>query len=228
MGLFDFFKKKQPSTTAPRPDAEDKAAGWEAITATFEALYPDQTNPPHRAPLIHRMHDLSEKAAAFDGISAYDAGHFWHLVSYGLTELYGKENDDRTTSGFGFELTLRVPRRGDRPPLIAFDLLESIGKAVWAGGNFALGHTIKTGPIDGRPDTLETALLVLRDPAVPASIDTPHGKVDFLMLLAVSDDYRQKMMASHDAAGGAAGWERAVVDELRVENPDLITSLREP
>ena len=45
------------------------------------------------------------------GISVYlrdePATHF-HFVTYGFTELFGKETDDPETSGFGFELTMRL------------------------------------------------------------------------------------------------------------------------
>lgn len=226
MGIFDIFRSK-----AAKPkdaSASEPPPGWGAIDAAFHALYPGQTNPIHRAPLRYRMHDLSETAAAFDGISAYDAGEFWHLVSYGLTELYGKESRDATRSGFGYELTLRIPKNAERPPVVAFDLLEGIGKAVWKGSIFAIGHTIKTGPVDGRPDTRETAILVLGDPAFPAPIQTPHGSFEFLMLLGVTDEYRHRMLAAHDAQNGTPGWERDIVAELRASNPNLLTPIHDP
>lgn len=226
MGIFDLFKKK-PS--APPPPSDDGAPGWDAIDAAFAKLYPGQNNPIHRAPMIRRMHDLSENAAAFDGISAFDAGTYWHLVGYGLTELYVKETKDRYVSGFGYELTIRVPKNGERPPNTAFNVLEGIGRAVWKGQRFGVGHTIRTGPIDGRDQTPETALMLVRDPAFDGPIDTPHGKVDFLMLVGIRDDVRQQVLAAHDAKNGAPGWEKEIVDALRASNPDLLTPIhRDP
>jgi len=32
----------------------------------------------------------------------------WHIVGYGMSELYAKETDDPEESGWGFELTFRV------------------------------------------------------------------------------------------------------------------------
>ena len=43
-----------------------------------------------------------------DGISVYDAGDFWHFVSYGLSELYTKECEDPEYSGYGIELTFKL------------------------------------------------------------------------------------------------------------------------
>lgn len=223
MGFLDIFKKKkgerQPEEAAP-------AHGWDAITSAFEALYPGQTNPVHRAPLVYRMHDLSENAAAFDGVSAYDAGRFWHFVSYGLSELYGKENEDPLVSGFGYEFTFRLPKASESPPPWAFDFLEAIGKQVWKGATFAAGHTIKTGPLDGRSNTPEGAVLVLRDPSLSQPLKTPNGDVELLLLLGVEDDVRKRVLAAYEASDGQDGWESAIVEELRERNRDLVTPIQ--
>lgn len=51
-----------------------------------------------------------------DGISVYDDGHCWHVVGYGLSDLYGRQGDDPDYSGFGVEYTLRLKKAGlDRP-----------------------------------------------------------------------------------------------------------------
>lgn len=223
MGLFELFKRKKAAQPAVEP-VKARAYGWDAITAAFQALYPGQTNPPHRAPTVFRMHDLSDNAAAFDGISAYDAGAFWHLVSYGLTELYGKESIGTEPSGFGFELTFRVPKTSEAPPLWAFDLLEAIGKSVWRGMKLGAGHTLKTGPLDGRAGTPEDAILVVRDPTIPEPLDTPNGQVEFLLLIGVQDAVRQRVLEAYDA-GARQGWEGPILAELRASNPDLITPI---
>lgn len=225
MGFLDIFKSKKSTSPPGPPDQDAPAHGWEAITGAFEALYPSQKSPPHRAPAIHRMHDLSENAAAYDGMSAYDAGDFWHFVTYGLTELYGKENEDAGVSGFGFEFTFRIPKLGESPPLWAFDFLEAIGKSVWKGAAFAPGHTIKTGPLDGRADTPLDAVLVIRDPAFPQPIESPHGRFDLLQLIGVEDSYRQKVLTAYEESD-SGGWEAQVVAELQAANPDLITPIR--
>jgi suppressor of fused-like protein len=228
VGLFDIFKKKERAReAAPAQPLDDDAPapGWEALTRAFEGLYPGQTEPVHRAPLIHRMHDLSENAAAFDGISAYDAGDHWHFVSYGLSELYGKESEDAEVSGFGYELTFKLPRQAEQPPAWAFDFLEAIGKSVWKGAAFAAGHTIKTGPLDGRPETPQNAVLVVRDPALPEALATAHGQVELLLLVGVEDEMRQRVLAAHKGSDAEPGWERAIVSALRASNPMLVTPI---
>lgn len=227
MGFFDIFKKKaSPAQEQEKLSEEERPEGWDAITAAFECLYPGQPNPPHRAPKISRMYLLSEDAAAFDGVSAYDAGGHWHFVTYGLTELYAKENDDPEWSGFGYEFTFKLPKLSELPPLWAFDLLDAIGRQVWKGARFEAGHWIELGPLDGRPETPQTAAIVLRDPAFPQPLDTPHGKVEFLLLLGVEDAYRQQVQQAYEASEAGAGWEAPVVAQLRAENPDLVTQIR--
>lgn len=228
MGLLDLFRKK-PAASAAAPVPSDKevdAHGWDAITKAFLALYPGQDKPLHRAPLVHRMHDLSANAAAFDGVSVYDAGDSWHFVTYGLTELYGKEGRDPAVSGFGFELTFRLPRVDAMPPEWAFEFLEAIGKTVWKGAVLDAGHTLKTGPIDGRADTVQTSVLVVADPALPDPIDTPNGRMRFLLLVGVEDSWRQRVIEACDAQQSAPGWASGIVAELRAGNPDLVTPVR--
>jgi suppressor of fused-like protein len=229
MGLFDIFKKKaHGGSKTPETPAGDapSALGWDAITRALEAVYPGQTNPVHRAPLVYRMHDLSENAAAFDGISAYDAGDHWHFVTFGLTELYGKENPDLAVSGFGYEFTFKLPKLSKVPPPWAFAFLEAIGKSVWNGAVLGPGHTIKTGPLDGRASTRQTSVIVVRDPSFPEPLDTQNGRVELLLLLGVEDEHRQRVLAAHQANGSESGWESAIVAELREQNPKLVTSIQ--
>lgn len=228
MGLFDLFKKKRPdslSQNAPSAKNEAPAHGWDAITEAFEALYPGQTNPVHRAPLVYRMNDISDNAAAFDGISTYDAGDYWHFVTYGLTELYSKRNNDSEYSGFGYELTFKLEKNAGAPPEWPFLMLESIGKAVWNGEDLAPGHTIRTGPVDGNANTRQNALLALADPQLPRVVETPNGKVHFLLLFAVPNEIREKLLAEYDAEDTGEQTQPGIIDTLRLRNPHFVTRI---
>ncbi|MEM6926603.1 MAG: suppressor of fused domain protein [Myxococcota bacterium] len=212
----------KPSPEPPSPVEDPPAVGWQAIVAAFTSHYGDQ-DPQHWAPDVYRMNDLSDDAAAFDGISAYAADGFWHLVSFGLTELYRKEaGNDPHVSGFGYELTLKIPRIGDTPPAWARQVLEGIGKQVWKGLALGHGHTIQTGPIDGRADTPLDAMLVVRDPAFPEPLDTPHGRVELLLLVGVTSEERQAVTAVRDDPDAIAG----LLQERYADNPEQITPLR--
>ncbi len=111
MGLFDKLKKKKPKEEkmpALGPEtAEDPAPGWDAITAAFERLYPGQTEPVHYAPIISMRLGGSDP---LDGISVYDGGEYWHFVTYGFSELYEKESENKEYSGFGMEFTMKLKK----------------------------------------------------------------------------------------------------------------------
>jgi len=227
MGILDIFKKK-PSQDDAMSNEKAPAHGWNAITSAFEGIYPGQTNPLHRAPVVYRMHDASENAAAFDGISAYDAGDYWHLVTFGLTELYEKADEDSELSGFGYEFTFKVPRVANSPAAWAFDFLEAIGRQVWRGQSFAAGHTIRTGPLDGRSTTTKTAVLVVRDPSFPQPLETRNGRVEFLLLVGVEDELRRRVLAAQQNDRVEVVQSEPILAELRAKDPRLVTPILTP
>lgn len=216
MGLFDFLKRQAP---APAPPAEDEpvppAPGWEAIELAFAKLYPEQRAMQWTHQGVMRMHDLRNPPEnPFDAVNVYDAGTFWHYVSFGMSELYGKEStSDDEWSGFGYEFTFRLTKSGESVPLWPINVMGSLARAAFTGSVFGPGHTVQIGPIDGRPETKLDALLLTVDPAL-ALLHTPHGQVGFLLLVGVENVVRQR--AIKEGLG-------VVLDELRLENPALVT-----
>ena len=73
-------------------DEKITSAGWDAITAEFERIYPDQKDPRHYGTLVSYAMGGNDP---LDGISVYDGGDFWHFVSYGLSELYEKVSENK-------------------------------------------------------------------------------------------------------------------------------------
>lgn len=53
-----------------------------------------------------------------DGISVYNGGDYFHFVTYGLSELYEKQNGNPERSGYGFELTLKLKKEGLENPAL--------------------------------------------------------------------------------------------------------------
>ena len=82
-----------------------KANGWDAITEIFEEIYPGQTDPKHYGTLINWKFGGNDP---LEGISIYDAGDYWHFVTYGLSEIDEKESDNKDISGYGMEFTLKL------------------------------------------------------------------------------------------------------------------------
>ena len=115
---------------------ENPAPGWNAITGALSRLYPDQ-EPRHFGTLIsYRLGGPDP----LDGLSAWkrlEPVPHWHIVTYGFSELYEKENGDPETSGYGFELTFRLTcdPAEEEPPSWALNFLQNLARYVFETGN---------------------------------------------------------------------------------------------
>ncbi|MET3806204.1 hypothetical protein ABIB25_003214 [Nakamurella sp. UYEF19] len=210
-------------------DVDVSAPGWDAIDAALTGLH-GAVQPQHVG--YDPPPGLSNN---LQGCSAYPAGGHWHYVTYGLSELYeadeasgdGDEREpgaDPLVSGWGFELTLRVPRPSPRdriPPDWPFTMINEVarfvnggGAALGVGGRIDLRAAVTGHP--GLPDAPPSGLTVFAvtpDPALPA-IDTPNGRVHFLQLVGVSAAEKERMLATSTAQ---------VLAELAAADPLLIT-----
>lgn len=191
MGLFDLLKKKKEESAAPVQEEEAVTAGWDAITAEFERIYPGQTHPKHYGTIIKWILGGNDP---LDGVSIYDGGDFWHFVSYGLTELYDKESDDPEVSGYGYELTLKLKKypfedeEGELKNIIG--ILQMIARLTFTKGEIFLPnefiYTGQTAGIDAHQKSNLTGFITVSDPSVNP-IDTPNGRVEFLELIGMTD-----------------------------------------
>lgn len=166
-------------------------AGWDAIENEFLRVYPGQNKPLHYGTLI--KWSLGGKAP-LDGISIYDGGTYWHFVSFGLTELYKKESDDKEISGFGYELTFKLKKDDyeDEEAEIknVCSILQSIARLTFTNGERFLPneyiYTGQTEGIDAKQKSNLTGFITIKDPAVE-TIKTLYGKVEFLELIGMTD-----------------------------------------
>lgn len=106
MGLFDKFKKKNELLDNEQNE-EIEAPGWNAIDKLCDKVYPNQKNPKHYGTMIKWIFGGNDP---LDGISVYDGGDYWHFITYGLSELYEKESEDKEWSGYGMEFTLKLKK----------------------------------------------------------------------------------------------------------------------
>lgn len=150
----------------------------------------------------------------------------WHLVTYGLSELDEPEEaelavpepdeDDEALSGWGFELTLRVPDTGEEP-LWAVELLTNLAAYVWSSGHpFAAGHHLDLrGPMRIGEQTDLTAAAIVLDPVLDI-LDGPFGTVEFLQVVGLTADELELCRAWNT---------EAVVDLLARDDPSLVSRL---
>lgn len=171
-------------------DIVSEAPGWEAIEAALRDVHGD-AQPLHWGAGPRPRLGGDE---ALDSISAYpaeDGRPHWHLVTFGFSELYGKELEDPSISGFGFELTLRLvrPPGETHPPAWALAMLRNLARYVSEGGKaLEPGHHLNAnGPIARDRDTALRGLLFVADPQLPA-IETPNGRVEFVQAVGITLD----------------------------------------
>ncbi|MER7279834.1 suppressor of fused domain protein [Dactylosporangium sp. NPDC000244] len=164
--------------------------GWDAINAALERIYPG-VEPRHFGTV--RKWALGGPDP-LDGISFYprlDPVPHWHAVSYGMSELYGKQSDNPDESGWGFEFTFRIARDRDEtePPIWAANFLQNLARYVFRTGNwFEPNHHMDlNGPIALDRETLIRAVVFTEDPELGA-IDSPNGAVQFLQVVGITAD----------------------------------------
>lgn len=170
----------------------DDAPGWMSIDEALECLYADQ-EPKHWAANPHYSVGGSDP---IDGISFYEAMHegemHYHFVTYGFSNLYfDEEYVEDEFSKFGFELTFRLkpfPLDGENPSWV-FHLIQNIARYVFKSGKwFEPFHYIPAnGQVRLDSDSEITGLAFLEDPEL-GSINTPHGRVQFLQMYGITDE----------------------------------------
>lgn len=198
MGLLDKFKKKQE---APAENDEEMVefekqlmTGWDAITETFEKLYPGQTDPKHYGVLIPWELGGNDPLT---GISIYETDEYYHFVTYGLSEIYGKETDDPDISGYGMEFTMRLKKSSIAPADEEAELrcvcgtMQKIARITFSNGElFRANEYIYTGQtsgIDRHQSSALTGFILVTDPKA-GEIDTKNGRVSFVEFIGCTDD----------------------------------------
>lgn len=185
--------------------------GWNAINAYFEAKYPGVAAmcftsliPPNVDP-----HPCKQ-------VDAWPAGDHWHLVSFGLTELFEKVSDVPDQDGWGYEFTFRVPRSPDEagPPSWAAQTLRDLVR--YADGS---RQPIPEGDWIAFPDgfivgTNLVAGVFTRDPSFPNNLRTLYGRFAFRQVVGITD----QELAFLKTSGSAA-----LLDRLRASDTSLVS-----
>ncbi|MBL9103892.1 MAG: suppressor of fused domain protein [Myxococcales bacterium] len=175
------------------------APGWAAIDDALARVYPRQV--PHqfaskRAYEVEADNPLPaiavyERAASRTGSPPVATPASWHYVTYGLSELFEKSSRDPEVSGFGFELTMRVPRaEGEEvPPAWPLRALQGLGRYVLASGHgFDTGHCADLGgSLAQGIESRLTCVAFVPDPLL-RKIVTPFGSLLFLQVVGVTGD----------------------------------------
>lgn len=142
----------------------------------------------------------------------------WMYVGFGCSELYEKESEDNTWSGYGFEFTFRLERGEETdPPTWPFGLMNNLARYVFETGNcFGPGHRMDLNcPILQGTNSDLTCVLFALDPVL-GTVDTMNGKVEFLQIVGATEDENR----------AAEAWNsKRFLDLLEQSNPHFICQL---
>ena len=187
MGIFDKFKKDKNNKEVK----ENNMLGWDAITEECERKYKGQ-NPQHFGTLIKWNFGGNDP---LDGISVYDGGDYFHFVTYGLSELYEKESENKDISGYGMEFTFKLKKdnyENEEAELKCIcNILQSIARLTFTKGEifkpYEFLYTGQTQGIDAKMKSNITGFITIPDTDFNP-IDTPNGKLIFVEFIGVTND----------------------------------------
>ena len=178
------LKKEQEETI--------NAFGWDAITKECERVYPEQKNPKHYGTLISWELGGNDPLR---GISIYDGGDFWHFVTYGLSELYEKESENKEISGYGMEFTFKLKKDNydDEEAEIRCicGILQQIARITFTSGElfytYEYLYTGQTQGVDAQMKSNITGFITIPDTDFQ-TINTPNGKVEFVEFIGATNE----------------------------------------
>ena len=190
MSLFDRLRKGKNTDKTKKEEAG--AEGWDAITRECERIYPEQTEPLHYGTLVSWQFGGKDPLT---GISVYDGGDCWHFVTYGLSELYEKETDDKNISGYGMEFTFKLSKDScvneEAEIKCICGILQSIARITFTRGEifqaYEYLYTGQTQGIDVEMKSNITGFITIPD-TKSSSITTPNGTVDFVEFIGATNE----------------------------------------
>ena len=202
MGIFDGLKKNKPKE---QEVVEENAYGWDAIQNAIDRIYPDREPRNHYGTLIKWRLGGDDP---LDGISIYDCDDHWHFITFGMTELYEKQDlnifesaeENREISGYGMEFTFRLKKDAyeddDAEIRCICAILQSLARLTFTKGMmFRPYEYIYTGQkqgIDAKTESNITGFITVPDAAL-LDIDTPNGKVAFVEFIGATDSELLKL-----------------------------------
>ena len=103
MTIIDKLKNKENKKDE---NVKREPVGFNAILEECKNAYPDQLYPIHYGPMISW-----EAGGKFPlrEVNVYETDEYYHFVSFGLSDLFGKTSDDEY-SGYGMEFTFKLKK----------------------------------------------------------------------------------------------------------------------
>lgn len=175
---------------------EEYSPGWQAIDDAFEKLYPGQ-NPDHFGTIM-TSRAIFGGDEYLDGFSVYSSPKgYKHLVSYGMTVLYGDEEAfGGEWNGWGYEMTMKLKEKDTESCMWAIDMMSNLARYPYKTGRFFEPNQYVKGSgtsLHIGTDSLITALLLVNDTEAEPQTSV-YGKTEFIQLVGITESEIQAII----------------------------------
>ena len=175
---------------------EEYSPGWQAIDDAFEKLYPGQ-NPDHFGTIM-TSRAIFGGDEYLDGFSVYSSPKgYKHLVSYGMTVLYGDEEAfGGEWNGCGYEMTMKLKEKDTESCMWAIDMMSNLARYTYKTGRFFEPNQYVKGSgtsLHIGTDSLITALLLVNDTEAEPQTSV-YGKTEFIQLVGITESEIQAII----------------------------------
>lgn len=206
---------------------EDWTPGWEAIDRAFESIYHEQKPKHYATNLISRASLGGDQY--LDGYSIYKSEHgYSHIVTYGMSELYvNEESFGGEWSGWGYEMTFKLMSKNPQDCLWVFNIFANLAFLTNTKENFLQNLQFIAGdnkPIDRVSNSQITGLIIVYDTEILSS-NTPHGRLDFLQLVGITQKELEHIARFEDEEASKAEIQK-LVHRMQEDNPYLVTNMQ--
>lgn len=179
---------------------EEYSPGWQAIDDAFEKLYPGQ-NPDHFGTIM-TSRAIFGGDEYLDGFSVYSSPKgYKHLVSYGMTVLYGDEEAfGGEWNGWGYEMTMKLKEKDTESCMWAIDMMSNLARYTYKTGRFFEPNQYVKGSgtsLHIGTDSLITALLLVNDTEAEPQTSV-YGKTEFIQLVGITESEIQAIIDDRD------------------------------
>ena len=175
---------------------EEYSPGWQAIDDAFEKLYPGQ-NPDHFGTIM-TSRAIFGGDEYLDCFSVYSSPKgYKHLVSYGMTVLYGDEEAfGGEWNGWGYEMTMKLKEKDTESCMWAIDMMSNLARYTYKTGRFFEPNQYVKGSgtsLHIGTDSLITALLLVNDTEAEPQTSV-YGKTEFIQLVGITESEIQAII----------------------------------
>lgn len=199
---------------------DDFAPGWDAIEDAFRALYPGQ-EPKHWAATSRAYLGGTQ---FLDGVSFYTSPKgYLHLVSFGMSELYGREEAfGGVYSKWGYEMTFKLRETSVEDNLWAVSLLLNLASYTYRTKRwFEPLHFLNNNgsPLHLNTDSQITSILFVSDTELETR-QTIFGELAFIQIVGITDQEVKAIQRKLDNR-------EKLIERMKADgNPDLVTDMR--